>query len=97
MNQDDYLKLDPTQNATMMLAMHIRNNLEDFHVKHLNDKQMKELNQTIRQSLYNWMSLADRIAYKKDTKKDEEYLTWTRMMIPKYWEVPTEDKLHESI
>ena len=35
----------------MYIAMVVRNEMENFHVKHLSDEQMKELNPIIRKAI----------------------------------------------
>jgi hypothetical protein len=37
------------------IAAYIRSNIEDFHAKHLSDKQMKELNPLIRNAVYTFL------------------------------------------
>jgi hypothetical protein len=54
MNRLDFNKLDLSTKASLIIAMHIRNEMEDFHCKHLSDEQMQEkLNPLIRQAVYN--------------------------------------------
>jgi hypothetical protein len=68
----------------MVMAMYLRNALEDFHVAHLSDAQMKELNKIIRQALYEVVTLVE------DDKSDNYQLGlhWLVAQIPDYWEVP---------
>ena len=40
------------KSVTKFISAVIRNNIEDFHVKHLSDEQMKELNPLIRDAVY---------------------------------------------
>lgn len=35
-----------------LIAMNVRNEMEDFHVRHLSDEQMRELNPIIRNAIY---------------------------------------------
>jgi ribosomal protein L37E len=35
-----------------LIAMYVRNNIEDFHAEHLSDEQMRELNPLIRNAIY---------------------------------------------
>ena len=81
----DFAKLNPRQQATLIIAIHVRNELEDFHVDNLSDKQMKALNQTTRQAIYEALGFMPSSAEGKDTSKD---LVWLIKMIPDYWEVP---------
>lgn len=50
---------------SFIVAMNIRNAMEDFHSKHLSDEHMKELNPIIRQAIY------DILRYLKLTSLDE--------------------------
>jgi len=43
---------DRLSEMAMMVAYHVRNVLEDFHVKHLSDEQMAELNPLVRNGIY---------------------------------------------
>jgi hypothetical protein len=73
----------------MMIAMVVRNGMEDFHCKHLTDKQMKELNPLIRNSIYTalyMLILAER------TEPLENIIKWTKLCIPNYWEDPELNK-----
>ncbi len=69
---------------SMFVAMVVRNNMEDFHCKHLTDKQMKELNPLVRNGIYT----ALHILFQNDKKEYDDMVQWTRMMIPDYWEQP---------
>lgn len=44
MDSEDFKKLDPAIQISFIVAMNIRNNMENSHSKHLSDEQMKELN-----------------------------------------------------
>ncbi len=48
MDTEDFDKLDSTVQMSMVIAMHIRNEMENFHSEHLSDEQMKKLNPIIR-------------------------------------------------
>lgn len=43
----------------MILSMYIRDALEDFHVHDLPDAQMKIVNRTFRQALYDFLSVIE--------------------------------------
>lgn len=45
--------LNTLKRFAMILARYVRNNIEDFHVAYLSDKQMKELNPLIREGIFN--------------------------------------------
>jgi hypothetical protein len=84
MKIDDFRKLTTIQKRTMLLAMHVRNQMEDFHSEYLDDNQMKELNQIIRQAIYEGLQLFE--PQNKQAKAEE--VAWLMLMIPDYWEVP---------
>ncbi len=60
-----------------IIAMYVRNNIEDFHVKYLSDDAMKELNPLIRNAIYT--ALVD-----FETTKVKLFLQ--NNMVPTYWE-----------
>ena len=68
-----------------IIALAVRNEMEDFHVKYLSDKQMKELNPLVRRGIYN--ALFALVNYKVDIDCDEFLRYYIRMM-PNYWEDP---------
>jgi|ERR1700722_4122729 len=53
MDTENFEKLDSTTQISLIIAMHIRNEMESFHSAHLSDEQMKRLNPIIRQAIYN--------------------------------------------
>jgi len=74
-----------TQLMSMYIAMAVRNAMEDFHVEHLSDEQMAELNPIIRNAIYTALYVMDR------RHKDLRCFTWfkfTSSLIPAYWELP---------
>ncbi len=82
----DYEKLPFRQQLTVLIAMHVRNSMEDFHVEHLSDTQMKELNQIIRQAIYDVLGLIDTKA--NSLEESESTAAWLVRMVPPYWEIP---------
>lgn len=66
------------------VAMVVRNTMEDFHIKHLKDKQMKELNPLVRNGIYTALYLL----FKNKDGKYDKLVNWTTLMIPDYWEEP---------
>ena len=65
-------------NLAKAISIVIRNNMEDFHCKHLSDEQMKELNPIIRNSIYSALkTLADNPSF---------LYVYSKMFIPTYWE-----------
>lgn len=87
MKQATWDQLSARQQHVMLVAMYLRNALEDFHVAHLSDAQMKELNQTTRQALFE---IVTAIESENDPKADR-LLSWLVGSIPDYWEVPGEE------
>ncbi len=67
-----------------MLAINVRNQMENFHVEHLTDEQMKELNPIIRNAIYSQLititkaNMGDKIA--------KETISFSKQAIPHYWE-----------
>lgn len=70
----------------MIVAMHVRNAMEGFHVDHLSDVQMAELNVIIRQALFDVVSMIERPA------DNEDATAYLIKMIPDYWEVPSDEQ-----
>ena len=68
-----------------IIAITVRNNMEDFHVKHLNDTQMAELNPLIRNGIYDALfalSLSGKNSFVND------FISYAAQCIPPYWEEP---------
>jgi hypothetical protein len=74
-----YDNLSHSQWMALLLGMHIRNELEDFHCENIPDGKMPELNSTIRYAIYDFF---------EQVLKSEDYIAWLAQMIPDYWEVP---------
>jgi hypothetical protein len=51
MKEEPFEKLTWRQKEALVVAMHVRNSMEDFHCEHLSDDQMKELNPIIREGI----------------------------------------------
>ena len=93
------------QTWAKVIAMHVRNEMEDFHCAHLSDAQMKELNPIIRRAIYE--TLRQLYFLKKGTKKQRfvaiQSIHHLFLLLPDYWEAPdlskekraNEDKLAE--
>lgn len=93
MNSEDFKKLDPTIQMSFIIAMNIRNALEDFHSKHLSDEQMQELNPIIRQATYdilNYLKLASNNESNREKITAQEVINFQIRSIPDYWELPIE-------
>jgi len=60
-----------------LLAISVRNSMEDFHSKYLSDAQMKELNPIIRNAIYTALVRIN---------ENMEYIEFYEQYIPDYWE-----------
>jgi hypothetical protein len=73
-----------------IIAMHVRNEMEDFHCAHLSDAQMKDLNPIIRNAIY--ATLRQLYFLKKGTNKQRlvavQGIHHLLLMVPEYWEAP---------
>jgi hypothetical protein len=93
------------QTWAKVIAMHVRNKMEDFHCRHLTNDQMKELNPIIRNAIYE--TLRQLFFLKKGTDKQLHVAIQSIhslfRLLPDYWEDPDlteeeradEDKLAE--
>ena len=77
--------LKDEKSVALYIAMVIRNAMEDFHVKHLSDAQMKEFNPIIRNAVYTALHALS-LAKKSPTAK--RYVGFQLQLIPDYWEEP---------
>lgn len=89
------------QTWAKVIAMHVRNGMEDFHCQHLTDEQMKELNPIIRKAIYE--TLRQIYFLKKGTRKQQllavQQIHYLLLLLPKYWEDPDlteEDRAQEE-
>lgn len=87
MKVQDFTKLTARQQHALILAMYVRNAIEDFHVAHLSDAQMKELNPLIRQALFDIITFLETEDLQNDKKAQFSY-SWLVESIPSYWEIP---------
>jgi hypothetical protein len=108
MNQDTFFTLSPKERICLLTAMHVRNEMEDFHCKNLNDAQMKELNQIIRkafmeaQVIIEETSIRGQKIARGEIKPDDfdhpmMMLSFLINAIPDYWEIPYENKTRRRI
>jgi hypothetical protein len=78
------------QTWAKVIAMHVRNEMEDFHCQHLSDAQMKELNPIIRKAIYE--TLRQLYFLKKGTRKQRlvavQSIHYLFLLLPDYWEAP---------
>ena len=78
-------ELEGLQGLACMMAMAVRNAMEDFHCDHLTDDQMKQLNPIIRNVLYT--ALHSHFHY-SESDAAKAYFDYNVRMIPNYWESP---------
>jgi hypothetical protein len=67
-----------------IIAMVVRNEMEDFHVEHLDDAQMRELNPIIRNAICDALHM---VANAEEPAIAPIY-AFNLRCIPKYWEEP---------
>jgi hypothetical protein len=72
------------QEIAMYVAMAVRNEMEDFHVKHLTDAQMAELNPIIRNAIYTALYASVTMS----SPASQSFVGHNTLLIPKYWEQP---------
>lgn len=68
-----------------LIAMSVRNEMEDFHHHHLSDAQMKELNPLIRNGIYSALFA---IANYNKNMNAKQHIDFQAMLLPSYWEDP---------
>lgn len=78
MNEDD-------RHIAKCIAMVIRNAMEDFHVRHLTDDQMKELNPIVRNAVFTALHA---LRHRQSSEAAQSFMIFQERMIPKYWEEP---------
>lgn len=74
-----------TQTYALYLAMVVRNAMENFHVQHLSDAQMRELNPIIRNALATALYAMQE---RHQNPVAAQYVDFHLRMIPPYWEPP---------
>jgi hypothetical protein len=83
-SQHDLRLDDETAGITMVVAMTVRNAMEDFHHEHLTDEQMATLNPIIRDGIATGLyALAH-----GDDSRCRRFVDFQARMIPDYWERP---------
>ncbi len=73
------------KDTAMVIAMSVRNAMEDFHCANLTDEQMKELNPIVRNAVYTALYAW---AHRDSEQWCDKYLTFQMRCIPDYWEEP---------
>ena len=84
MKVSSFVELTQRQQHTMLVAMNVRNAMEDFHVANLSDEQMAELNPIIRQAIFDTVVMIEQM----DDPDTAEHLSWLIRTVPDYWEIP---------
>lgn len=92
MTPERWMKLNPKQQHVMVVAMYLRNAMEDFHVKHLSDEQMAELNPIIRQTLFDVMTIIE----DDDVDRQADSMGCLVGMISPYLEVPDKPSFEQG-
>ena len=83
MNHESFCELDIDQQITLMVSMHIRESMEGFHAEYLDDGQMKELNQIIRQAVFDVL-----FCLRQAPQLSSKPIRQLVLAIPYYWEIP---------
>jgi hypothetical protein len=79
-------RLTADQQMAVLIAMHVRDRMEDFHHKHLSNAQMKELNPIIRNAIYDALTIFKR--WNQGDAHARQMLNWLSLRVPAYWEPP---------
>lgn len=76
---------DATQEFAKLIAIVVRNAMEDFHCEHLSDEQMRTLNPLIRNAIATALH-----AFNHYDREDaaRRFLDHQGRCIPSYWEAP---------
>lgn len=97
MRRQDFSKLTPAQQITLLIAMHVRNQMEDFHVENLSDAQMEQLNPIIRQAIFDIVSFINTPPTNgSSTERADQFSDWLIRIMPDYWEIPEKTSLDFS-
>ena len=71
------------QHLARYIAMVVRNAIEDFHVRHLTDEQMQELNPLVRNAVATALHAFD---HYERSRAAHEFVDYAFKSIPSYWE-----------
>ena len=95
---DKAMQEDPIAGRALLIAMYVRNSIEDFHAEHLSDAQMKELNPLVRNAIYTALTCIVALENPEKhhaplMKAAQELMDYQAALLPNYWEPPeiTED------
>ena len=69
----------------MMVAMTVRNAMEDFHCEHLTDEQMRQLNPIVRNAIATALHAFENYESSEPARK---FMDFQHRCIPAYWEPP---------
>jgi hypothetical protein len=76
---------DGAKSMATLLAMIVRNAMENFHSEHLSDAQMRELNPIIRNAIATGLHA---LAHQADHDAVQRYIDYHLSQVPSYWEPP---------
>lgn len=77
--------LDDMKAMSLFIAVVIRNAMEGFHVAHLSDAQMRELNPIIRNAVFTALHATQSIGWSQAARS---YVEYQSQHIPPHWEQP---------
>jgi tryptophan 2,3-dioxygenase len=77
-------ELEILEVSAKSLAYSVRNSLENFHIKHIKEEHMKELNTIIRNSIFTHLVMLSKA--NKGDKVCAETLQTNQKILPPYWE-----------
>jgi hypothetical protein len=67
------------------VAIVVHKAMADFHLKHLSDEQMKELNPVIRNAIFTALYAEETLC---QSERSKEFVKYHWELIPPYWEEP---------
>lgn len=85
MRPEDHCTDKVQRDMAKLIAMAVRNAMEDFHCANLTDAQMNELNPIVRNAIYTVLYACEHHEFEEWC---ERYLEAQRRLIPGYWEEP---------
>lgn len=78
-----------------IIAMYIRNQSEDIHVKHIDDSVMKKMNKINRDSIYTILLSMEESALGNDHAT--ALIGFQKLLMPSYWEDPEETEEYKNL
>jgi hypothetical protein len=90
--QDSWDQQDDLKEKSKIIALHVRNEMEDFHCSHLTNSQMAELNPIIRNAIYNVLILMREYYRHPFSDMYNKVFDLYRACMPDYWEEPELDE-----